>query len=103
MNYRGEFNNGERAGLDMANFQAAGRSVLLTTVTSHAGPLAAVLFLVALLIGAVVTIVLVTLVNRDDRVDAIHAAAELLTALLPWPSRRRDALANRKARRSRQR
>jgi type II secretory pathway pseudopilin PulG len=47
------------------------------------------LIIVILLIGAVVAIILVSMAHRDDRVDAIHAAAEVLRVLMPWSSRRR--------------
>ncbi|HUK69523.1 MAG TPA: hypothetical protein VLW50_12355 [Streptosporangiaceae bacterium] len=39
-------------------------------------------------IGAATAVVLVALVSREDRVEAIRAAAEMLAALLPWPRRR---------------
>jgi len=75
----------------------------------HAGLLAAGLVIAALVIGAVVTIVLVSLVSKEDRVDAVHAVAEVLTALLPWSGHRRPldehgerACSTRRARRRRQ-
>ena len=64
-------------------------SMLLATATGHQAPLAmTTLIIVILLIGALLAIVLVSLARRDDRVDAIHAAAEVLRAFLPWPSHR---------------
>jgi hypothetical protein len=39
-------------------------------------------------IGAAAAVILVALVPREHRVEAIRAAAEMLAALLPWPSRR---------------
>jgi hypothetical protein len=67
----------------------SGRGLLLATAAGHDAPLAAMLVVAVLLIGAVAAIILVSLAHRDDRVDAIHAAAEVLAALLPWPSRGR--------------
>ena len=62
----------------------------LAVVLGHQAPLAVmVLIIVILLIGASLVIVLVSMAHRDDRVDAIHAAAEVLRVFLPWPSRRR--------------
>jgi hypothetical protein len=73
--------------------------VLMAAAGGHAGLMAAILVIAALVIGAVVTIVLVSLVNKEDRVDAIHAVAEVLTALLPWSGRREGgALGRRRAR-----
>jgi hypothetical protein len=39
-------------------------------------------------IGAGAAVILVALVPRQYRVEAIRATAELLAALLPWPRRR---------------
>ncbi len=36
-------------------------------------------------IGAAAAVILVALVPRQHRVEAIRATAELLAALLPWP------------------
>ena len=44
--------------------------------------------LMLVLIGATVAVILVALVPRDRRVEAIHAVAELLSSLLPWPGQR---------------
>ncbi len=69
----------------------------------HDAPLAAILLIAILVIGAMVAIALVSLAHRDDRVDAIRAAAEVLTALLPWPSRRHTPGRPRPARRTKRR
>ena len=61
--------------------------MLLAVFTGHDAPLAIVLFIAVLVIGAAVTIVLVCLAKRDDRVAAIRACAEVLRALLPWSGR----------------
>jgi hypothetical protein len=67
-------------------------SMLLTIVAGHQASLAMMaLITVILLIGALLAIVLVSLARRDDRVDAIRAVAEVLRALLPWPSHRQAA------------
>jgi hypothetical protein len=66
--------------------------MLLAIPAGHQAPLAiAALITVILLIAALLTIALVSLTRRDDRVAAIHAAAEVLRALLPWPGRRQPA------------
>jgi uncharacterized Tic20 family protein len=67
---------------------AADRGVLVTAVAAHVAPLAAFLIIAALIIGAVVAIVLVWLTKKEHRVDAIRAVADVLRALIPWPSRR---------------
>jgi hypothetical protein len=77
----------QEAGRRVAASRATG--LLLATATGHDAPLAAILLIAILVIGALVAIALVSLAHRDDRVDAIRAAAEVLTALLPWPGRRR--------------
>jgi len=41
------------------------------------------------LTGAIVAIILVMLAGKDHRVDAIHATADLLSALMPWRARHR--------------
>jgi hypothetical protein len=63
--------------------------MLLAVFTGHDAPLAIALIIAILMIGAAVTVVLVSLVERKDRVEAIHACAEVLTRLLPWPCRNR--------------
>jgi hypothetical protein len=73
-------------GREAAAHQATG--LLLGAVTGHDAWLVAIVILAILLIGTVAAIVLVSLAHKDDRVDAIRAAAEVLAALLPWPSRR---------------
>jgi hypothetical protein len=77
------------ARLGIGRFPEAGRNMILTTLTAHAAPLAAILIIAVLLIGAAVTVVLVSLASKEERVEAIHAVAEVLRALLPWPSHRR--------------
>lgn len=73
---------------------------LLSGVTGHDAGLAAVLVTGCLVIGAVLVITLVAAVPAGDRVDAIHAAAEVLRVLLPWPHpRRRSKRAPCRARR----
>lgn len=67
-------------------------SMLLTIVAGHQAPqVMMALITVVLLIGALLAIILVSLARRDDRVDAIRAVAEVLRALLPWPSHRHAA------------
>jgi hypothetical protein len=44
--------------------------------------------LAIVVVGGVVAIVLVVLVPREHRVEAIRAAADLVAALLPWSGRR---------------
>jgi hypothetical protein len=48
--------------------------------------------LMIVMIGATAVIVLVALAPREHRVDAIRAAAEVLSALLPWPGQGRSHL-----------
>ena len=67
--------------------QAAARSLLIATVNGHNAALAATVLIAVLLIAAGLAIALVGLTRQDDRVDAIHATAEVLKALLPWPAR----------------
>ncbi len=40
------------------------------------------------LIGAAAAVALVVLAGKENRVDAIRATADLLSALLPWRGRR---------------
>ena len=42
-----------------------------------------------MLIGAVMAVVLVALVKREDRVAALYAVADVLAALFPWRALRR--------------
>jgi hypothetical protein len=51
-----------------------------------AGEVGGLLMLV--LLGATVAVILVALVPRNRRVEAIRAVADLLSALFPWPGRR---------------
>ena len=65
------------------------RGMLLAFFSGRDAPLAIVLVIAVLVIGAIVTIVLVSLAKADDRVEAIRACAEVLRALLPWAGRHR--------------
>jgi hypothetical protein len=84
---------GSNAGGRATTAQATCRSILLAAIPGHQVPLALmILFIVILLTGALLAVVLVSMARRDDRVDAIHAVAEVLRALLPWSNRhRRDS------------
>lgn len=63
--------------------------VLLSATSGHDVLLAAVLITAWVIIGAALAVILVALAPSDDRVSAIHAAAEVLRALLPWAAWRR--------------
>jgi hypothetical protein len=67
------------------------RCITHELVSAHGAWLASVgaPVVIVVAIGALVVIILVALVPREHRVEAIRAAAELLAALLPWPGRRR--------------
>lgn len=67
------------------------RGGLVSAVGTHGAWLAAAIagLLTVVILGALVTVILVALVPREHRVEAIRAAAEVLSALLPWPGRRR--------------
>ena len=60
--------------------------LFLATASGHGAVLTAALIAVALLIGAAVAIILVSLTSKEDRVAAIGAIADVLRALLPWHS-----------------
>jgi hypothetical protein len=49
----------------------------------------ALIVIMCVLIGAVAAVILVALAGKENRVDAIRATADLLSALLPWRPRRR--------------
>ena len=69
-------------------------SMLPASLSGHQIPSAAVILLIGIfLISAVLAITLVSMTSRDDRVDAIHATAEILRALLPWSPRQIHARA----------
>ncbi len=59
---------------------------------AHGGWLAAgvAALLVVVVLGGLVAVILVALVPREHRVEAIRAVAEVLSALLPWSCWRRD-------------
>jgi hypothetical protein len=60
-----------------------------SVVSGHAAWLAAMLiFPCIILVGTLLAIVLVHVARQEDRVDAIHAVAEVLVALLPWSAGR---------------
>jgi hypothetical protein len=57
-----------------------------------------VMLSVFVVFGGLLALALVCLARKEDRPDAIRAAAELLAVLLPWPSgRRRRGAARRGA------
>lgn len=85
----GKAGRGEHDDLQAVAARIARYGVLAATVTGHGAPLAMMLIIVMLLIGAGVSITLVSLTRRDDPVEAIRAAAEVLAALLPWPGKHR--------------
>ena len=67
--------------------EPTGVSLLASALSQDLWP-TALLLVTCVVVGAVVTVVLVTLAGKEDRVDAIRAAADLLNALLPWRARR---------------
>jgi putative exporter of polyketide antibiotics len=78
----------ERTMCQVKALRNAESGVLLAAATGHDAGLAAMLVIISLLISAVLVVVLVCLTSRNDRVEAIRAAAEVLRVLLPWTSHR---------------
>ncbi len=70
--------------------QAVWQQVTGRLMSGHDGWLAGGVtgLLMLVLLGATVAVILVALVPRDRRVEAIRAVADVLWALLPWPGRR---------------
>jgi hypothetical protein len=68
---------------ELVRATALGR--LLSALGGHEALLVTVLVTAWLITGCVLAVTLVALTPREDRVDAIRAAAEVLRALLPWP------------------
>jgi hypothetical protein len=69
--------------------ETAGLHLLASTLSQDLWP-TELLATACVLTGAVAAVILVILVGKENRVDAIRATADLLSALLPWRARRRD-------------
>ena len=67
--------------------KSSGLSLLASTLSQDLWP-TELLVAGCVFIGAAAAVVLVILVGKENRVEAIRATADLLNALLPWRGRR---------------